>query len=45
MTAVWFGIGEHIPAGKYWHLAYRIDINRFRGQEMLQLMIVSGTPA
>lgn len=45
LTAVWFGIGDHIPAGKYWHLAYRIDINRFRGQQTLQLMIVSGGPA
>ena len=45
LTAVWFGIGDHIPAGKYWHLAYRIDINRFRGQQTLQLMIVSGEAA
>ncbi len=45
LTAVWFGIGDHIPAGKYWHLAYRIDINRFRGQQTLQLMIVSGVAA
>lgn len=45
LTAVWFGIGDQIPAGKYLHLAYRININRFRGQETLQLMIVSGSSA
>lgn len=44
-AAVWFGIGDQIPQGKYWHLAYRVDINRFRGQQTLQLMIVSGTTA
>ncbi|MHB9021406.1 MAG: single-stranded-DNA-specific exonuclease RecJ [Halothiobacillus sp.] len=42
LTAVWFGIGDQIPTGKYWQLAYRLNINQFRGQETLQLVVVAG---
>lgn len=45
LTAVWFGIGDHIPEGKYWHLAYRVDINQFRGQQTLQLIVIAGNSA
>lgn len=44
-TAVWFGIGDRLPANRYLHLAYRLNINHFRGQQSLQLMVVSGQVA
>lgn len=44
VEAVWFGIGEKLPLSKYLRLAYRIDVNRFRGESKLQLMVVAGLP-
>jgi single-stranded-DNA-specific exonuclease len=44
VEAVWFGIGEKLPLNKYLRLAYRIDVNRFRGDSKLQLMVVAGMP-
>lgn len=42
VAGIWFGIGDQLPPGRFWHLAYRIGINHFRGQETLQLMVISG---
>mgnify|MGYP001626326308 FL=1 len=42
IAAIWFGIGDQLPPGRFWHLAYRLGMNYFRGQETLQLMVVSG---
>lgn len=44
IAAIWFGIGDQLPPGRFWHLAYRLSLNHFRGQTTLQLMVVSGTP-
>lgn len=44
-TAVWFGIGDRLPANRYLHLAYRLNINHFRGQQSLQLVVVTGLVA
>ncbi|ANJ67913.1 single-stranded-DNA-specific exonuclease RecJ [Halothiobacillus diazotrophicus] len=44
-TAVWFGIGDRLPANRYLHLAYRLNINHFRGRQSLQLMVVGGLVA
>jgi single-stranded-DNA-specific exonuclease len=45
VEAVWFGIGEKLPLSKYLRLAYRLDVNRFRGESKLQLMVVAGMPS
>lgn len=45
LTAVWFGIGDRLPANRYLHLAYRLHINHFRGRQSLQLMVVAGLVA
>jgi single-stranded-DNA-specific exonuclease len=42
VAAIWFGIGDQLPPGHFWRLAYRLGMNYFRGQETLQLMVVSG---
>lgn len=44
VEAVWFGIGEKLPLNKYLRLAYRIDVNRFRGDSKVQLVVVAGMP-
>jgi single-stranded-DNA-specific exonuclease len=43
IPAIWFGIGDQLPLGRFWHLAYRLSLNYFRGQTTLQLMVASGT--
>lgn len=40
IEAVWFNIGDALPQGEFVHLVYRLSVNRFIGNESLQLMIV-----
>lgn len=45
LSAVWFGVGDQAPLGKYWRVAYRLNLNHFRGQIHLQLMVVTAQAA
>ncbi len=38
--AVMFNVSaDSLPAGDVWHIAYRLDVNEFRGNRRLQLMV------
>lgn len=45
LAAVWFGVGAGAPAGKFWRIAYRLNLNHFRGQTGLQLQIITAQTA
>ena len=38
--AVMFSVqADELPQGEHWHIAYRLDVNEFRGNRRLQLMV------
>ncbi|WP_407276259.1 single-stranded-DNA-specific exonuclease RecJ [Halothiobacillus sp. DCM-1] len=45
LPAIWFGVGADAPPGNYWRIAYRLNLNHFRGQTQLQLVVVTAQPA
>ena len=45
LSAVWFGVGAGAPPGKYWHAAYRLSLNHYRGQTSLQLVLMAAQAA
>ncbi len=45
LAAVWFGVGAGAPAGQYWRIAYRLNLNHFRGQTQLQLQVLTAQTA
>lgn len=45
LAAVWFGVGASAPTGKYWRIAYRLNLNHFRGQTQVQLQVLTAQTA